>query len=189
MPKPTEAYLLDVVEVDKARRVRCQAEGCGHAVYARIHVMLVDGKFLVLGGDCFQRLFGKVLPEAKSYYGGSANAPTVLTEEMRALLNSNTAEFIERLERRRLQIEEELAQREAVQQAKQHESTMPMTSGDRSASTLGLSSAMPEARERLRRQFPGVDLSSAGWSGLVLQEARAVLRERIARNSQMSDTE
>lgn len=183
MHQQTEAYLLDVVEVDKARRVRCQADGCGHAVYARIHVVLDHGKFLVLGGDCFQRLFGVVLQGAKSYYGGSANTPTVLTEEMRALLNSNTAEFIERLEQRRLQIEAELAQRQAAQQSSQRESSLHVTSGDRLASVLGLSDAMPEARERLRKQFPGIDLSSVGWSSLVLLEARAVLRERLERNS------
>jgi hypothetical protein len=148
-------------------------------VYARIHVVLVDGKFLVLGGDCFQRLFGAPLQGAKSYYGGSANMPTILTEEMRALLTSNTAEFIERLEQRRLQIEAEVAQRQAAQKAPHRHLTAPVASGDRLASTLGLSSAMPEARERLRRQFPGIDLNSSGWSGLVLQEARTVLRERI----------
>lgn len=69
MGEVKSAYLLDVVEVDRDRRVRCQAEGCGHSVYARIHLVLVDGQFQVLGGNCLQRLYGRVLQGAKSYYG------------------------------------------------------------------------------------------------------------------------
>lgn len=105
MGEDKRAYLLDVVEVDHDKRVRCQAQGCGHSVYARIHVILVDGQFQVLGGSCFQRLYGRVLEGAKSYYGGSIGSPTRLDDEMRLLLASNTAEFIERLEVKRLEFE------------------------------------------------------------------------------------
>lgn len=108
------AYLLDVVEVDKSRRVRCQAPGCGHAVYARIHVVLDGARFVVLGGDCFQRLYGTSIGAGPSYYGGSAQAPTTLSEAMRALLESNTAEFVAQLELRRLQWEAEAAARSAA---------------------------------------------------------------------------
>ncbi|WP_308921826.1 hypothetical protein [Janthinobacterium sp. J1-1] len=110
--QPAKAYLIDVVEVDKSKRIRCQAESCGHAVYARIHVVLDSGKFVVLGGSCFQRLYGMALQNAESHYGGSASYPTQLTEEMRALLTSNTVEFVELLEQRRQQLEAEAAKRE-----------------------------------------------------------------------------
>ena len=116
MGEDRRAYLLDVVEVDHDKRVRCQADGCGHSVYARIHVVLVDGQFQVLGGSCFQRLYGRVLEGAKSYYGGSTGSPTRLDDEMRLLLASNTAEFIERLEARRLELEAEAASRRALVQ-------------------------------------------------------------------------
>lgn len=109
MRQDKSAYLLDIVEVDKAKRVRCQADGCGHSVYARIHVVLVDGVFQVLGGDCFQRLYGEFLAGATSFYGGSTSSPTRLDDEMRRLLESNTAEFIERLEDRRLELEAQAA--------------------------------------------------------------------------------
>ena len=45
MGEETSAYLLDIAEVDRDKRIRCQAEGCGHSVYARIHILLVDGRF------------------------------------------------------------------------------------------------------------------------------------------------
>jgi hypothetical protein len=107
----SSAYLLAVVEIDKSKRIRCQAKGCGHAVYARIHVVLDSGQFVVLGGDCFLRLYGSTLRGAKSYYGGTANAPTTLSDEMRLLLDSNTSEFVERLEQRREQMEMEAESR------------------------------------------------------------------------------
>lgn len=105
MEQTKPAYLLEIVEVPKAKRIRCHAEGCGHSVYARIHVVLVDGAFQVLGGDCFQRLYGYALSGATSYYGGTVGSPTRLNEEMRMLLETNTAEFIQRLEARRLEME------------------------------------------------------------------------------------
>lgn len=128
MENPIQPYLVDVVAVDKAKRIRCQAEGCGHGVYARIHVVLDRGKFVVLGGDCFQRLYGMTLQGTTSYYGGSASSPTQLTEKMRTLLTSNTAEFVEALEHRRQQIEAEAAQslaRQAHQAAQGHAVAQP----------------------------------------------------------------
>lgn len=108
------AYLVDVVEVNKAKRVRCQAQGCGHSVYARIHVVLDMGRFVVLGGDCFQRLYGDSLGGTNSFYGGSASAPTKLSDEMRQLLDSNTAEFVEKLEQHRQEMEAEAAKHKAL---------------------------------------------------------------------------
>lgn len=43
-PSPPAAELLAIVEVDKADRVVCQADGCGHSVYRRIHVVRHDGR-------------------------------------------------------------------------------------------------------------------------------------------------
>jgi hypothetical protein len=125
MGEDKRAYLLDVVEVDHDKRVRCQAEGCGHSVYARIHVVLVDGQFQVLGGSCFQRLYGRALEGVKSYYGGSAGSPTRLNDEMRLLLATNTAEFIERLEARRLELEAEAATKRALVQNRADQSAAP----------------------------------------------------------------
>lgn len=93
------------MEVDRDKRIRCQSEECGHSVYSRIHILLVDGRFQVLGGSCFQRLFGRDLQDAESYYGGPVGSPTRLDDEMRLLLTTNTAEFIGSLEAKRLELE------------------------------------------------------------------------------------
>jgi len=183
--EPTSAvYLVDVVEVDKENRILCQADGCGHSVYAAIHIVLQDGKFTVLGGDCFKRLFGASLQGGSSYYGGSIQSPTILTEEMRELLATNTVGFIEQLELHRQELE---AQASEVKQgigatqaaARRHRATQhrPIASGP---SEPGFSSAMAEAKKKLRRIHPGVNLDSAGWSGLVKIEARQILRDRMA---------
>jgi hypothetical protein len=55
---PPGPYLLAVVEVDREARILCQAEGCGHSVFKRIHVVLEGTEFKVFGAQCYQRLFG-----------------------------------------------------------------------------------------------------------------------------------
>lgn len=47
----TEFRLLAVVEVPQADRVVCQAPGCKHPVYKRIHVVQKDGQLTVLGSE------------------------------------------------------------------------------------------------------------------------------------------
>ena len=111
---PTEAYLLAVVEVDKADRILCQAEGCGHSVYKRIHVVLAGLEFKVLGSQCYERLYGQALSARLPQYGSGTGR--LLTGEERQVLVENTANFIERLETERVELER-LA---ALQAARQH---------------------------------------------------------------------
>lgn len=109
------AYLLSVVEVSQANRIRCQADGCGHSVFKRIHVVLVDGKFQVLGSQCFAKLYGGMgTSVAVPYYGGTGARP--LTDDERAILVENTARFIEQLENERIEFERVAAIREAERQ-------------------------------------------------------------------------
>lgn len=175
MSEAKSAYLLDVVEVDRGRRVRCGAEGCGHSVYARIHILLVDGRFQVLGGNCFQRLYGRVLQDAKSYYGGSVGAPTRLDDDMRLLLATNTAEFVERLEARRLELEalaetrRALVQNKADRPAVREEVTPAATGGE--GTSPGQRSPLGETRlHPARFVYVFNDPSAAAYEG------RAVLR-------------
>ena len=169
-------FLLDVVEVDKADRVRCQAEGCGHSVYARIHVVLDDGHFLVLGGDCFERIYKGCVTEA-SYYGGTAAAPRRLDGEMRALLEANTVRFVEKLEERRAQIQAELENQRA------RDRVLAPTGKSKPARTMrieempGYAKALEHARHRLRKRSPEIDWSLSGWAGVVAAEARAIMFE------------
>jgi hypothetical protein len=115
------AYLLTIVEVDKSDRVQCQAEGCGHSVYKRIHVVLVGLEFKVLGSECYQRLYGHADPAAATPQYGTG-AGRLLTAEERRSLVENTARFIEALEAERLELERhaalEAARREQVEIAR-----------------------------------------------------------------------
>jgi len=84
--------LLAIVEVGEDARVRCQAEGCGHPVHKRIHVVRHGDTLQVLGSSCFSKLFGgKGSPTPR--YGGSSGR--VLTPEERELLLTNTAQLLE----------------------------------------------------------------------------------------------
>lgn len=110
----TGAYLLAIVEVDKADRIQCQAEGCGHSVYKRIHVVLAGLEFKVLGSQCYERLYGQASAAAPQYGSGTGR---LLTAEERLVLVENTAAFIEALEAERVELE----RRAAAQAARQRE--------------------------------------------------------------------
>jgi hypothetical protein len=93
----TVASLLTIVEVDKHDRVQCQAEGCGHSVYKRIHIVLAGLKFKVLGSQCYQKLYGHIGTAAATPQYGSGTG-RLLTAAERLVLVENTAKFIEALE-------------------------------------------------------------------------------------------
>jgi hypothetical protein len=90
----TEFRLLAVVEVPQTDRVVCQAPGCKHPVYKRIHVVQKDGQLTVLGSECFKKLFGEG-HSAPSYGTGEGR---LLTPEERQLLVENTARLIAQFE-------------------------------------------------------------------------------------------
>lgn len=100
----TDVFLVAIVEVDKVDRIICQASGCGHGVYRRIHIVLVDGHFTLLGSDCFQRVYGAAKKIFRPFY--QWNEGRHLTDEERQRLIQNTVEFIEQLEAERLQHEQ-----------------------------------------------------------------------------------
>ncbi len=107
-----DIFLVAIVEVDKADRIICQAQGCGHGVYRRIHVVLVDKQFTLLGCDCFQRLYGVGKKAYTPYYHWSDGRR--LTDEERLQLVENTTEFIEQLEAERLQLEQDVIKLQAA---------------------------------------------------------------------------
>lgn len=115
------AYLLAVVEVDKADRIQCQAEGCGHSVYKHIHVVLAGLGFKVLGSQCYERLYGRATHTGDAPQYGTTTGRR-LTPEERLVLVENTAAFIEALEAERVELERlaalEAAQRRANESAR-----------------------------------------------------------------------
>lgn len=110
------AYLLTVVEVAKVDRIQCQAEGCRHSVYKRIHVVLAGLEFKVLGSQCYERLYGQAsLAGQAPQYGTGTGTGRLLTPEERLVLVENTAAFIEALEAKRVELERRTALKAAQQ--------------------------------------------------------------------------
>lgn len=110
----TVAALLTVVEVPKENRVLCGAEGCGHTVYRRIHVVQDGATLKVLGSDCFKRLYGQLDPGGSMPRYGSSEG-RALTDAERAMLVDNTQRFIDQLEAERLQLVQQALDRRAVE--------------------------------------------------------------------------
>lgn len=170
--------LLAVVEVDRADRVQCQAPGCGHAVYKRIHVVLDGGVVSVDGSDCFGRLFAERMPGAAPRYGSSEGR--LLTVDERAMLVTNTARLVEQFELERLEAletqrlrreqQEQVAHAEADRLAKSRRLAEPR----RLPSDTEIASVEREAKRIVREKFQ-VDPDAPGWRGLVVMEAHKLL--------------
>lgn len=91
------ASLLRVVEVDRDERIRCQAPGCVKTVHKRIHVVQDGDRIVVVGSDCWGRLYAGVPgTNVTARYGVTRGRK--LTAEERALLLENTLAFVARME-------------------------------------------------------------------------------------------
>ncbi len=175
----TAPDLLAIVEVDATERVVCQAEGCGHGVYRRIHVVRCeDDRVRVYGSDCFGRLFHGLMPEARPRYGGDGRT---LTPEERAMLAANTERLIAHfetahqaeLERVRLSVEEQ----RRVERASVERTAAARREAERRRPPTPAELATVEAHAKvIVRQKYGVENPDApGWRGLVLMHARELL--------------
>lgn len=91
-----QARLRAVVAVDKKDRALCQQPGCGHSVYAAVHVVEEDGRLLVLGSTCFVKRYGSPHALGQVQYGGGGRRK--LTEEEREMLLQNTAMLLAHFE-------------------------------------------------------------------------------------------
>lgn len=179
--------LLAVVEVLHDERVRCAAEGCGHSVYRRIHLVRTEGTTKVYGSDCFARLFGSTpAGQAAPRYGTTTGRS--LTPEERALLTENTERLIEQFEQEHLARIAEAERRRALLESRQHVQA-PVLTGQPPRAHQPAVSALPriptpaqraqaeaEARRSLGQQFPGVNLDLPGFKGLVRMEIDKILR-------------
>lgn len=189
----SDAELIAVVEVDRADRVQCQASGCGHGVYRRIHVVRQGAALGVYGSDCFGRLFAHLEKETPRYGGGAGRE---LTPEERRLLVENTARLIALFEVEHQQALEEARQRAEKQRedkerlaaepaAKQQElfdqqvRGRPATVNDKllrrgPPTPQELASVETRAKDIVRAKFD-VDPNAPGWRGLVVAESWKLL--------------
>lgn len=170
--------LLAIVGVEKDDRVVCQAPGCGHGVYRRIHVVrLDDGHLGVYGSDCFERLFSHLVRRSPQYGSGEGRD---LTPEERLMLAENTERLIARFE------DEHQALLEQARLRQEHEDKVERATRERLErqraqverrrlpSPAELARVEPEAKARVRENF-SVDPDAPGWRGLVLLEAMKLL--------------
>ena len=187
----TVPVLLAVVEVPYDERVRCAAEGCGHSVYRRVHLVRVSGSTNVYGSDCFMRLFGSTpTGQAVPRYGNATGRS--LTPEERALLVENTDRLIEQfeqehqaqiaeVERRREQIDSRQAYRTPASMPQQQRSSIPPARSPPPIPTpTQRAEAEIQARRALAERFPGVNLDLPGFKGLVGIEIDKILRVNAA---------
>ena len=167
--------LVAVVEVDKADRVMCQAPGCGHAVYKRIHVVRLDGKVGVYGSDCFGKLFAHLLPNATPRYGTGEGRE--LTPEERRMLQENTERLLAQFEVEHQQALE-LARLRREQQAKVERAAAERAESARREAerrrppTLEQLAPFEREAKRMVCERYGVDPELPGWRGLVLKFQR-----------------
>jgi len=170
--------LLAVVGVEKDDRVVCQAPGCGHGVYRRIHVVrLDDGQLKVYGSDCFERLFGHLIRKSPQYGGGEGRD---LTPEERHMLAENTERLIARFEDERRALLEQARlrqeQQDKVERATREHLDRQRAEAERRRppSPAEIASVELEAKAKVRERY-GVDPDAPGWRGLVLLEAKKLL--------------
>jgi hypothetical protein len=138
--------LLAIVGVPPEERVLCGQPGCGHSVYAEIHVVQDGGRLLVLGSTCFAKRYGSAKALGQANYGSGGGRQ--LTPEERLLLVENTAELLAQFERERQRaVELARAQVEATRSAPQprldRPQSFPSTPFQWSASPRGASANKP----------------------------------------------
>jgi hypothetical protein len=172
------AELLAIVEVGRADRVSCQAEGCGHGVYKRIHVVRHDGKVGVYGSDCFDKLFGFLLPNAKPRYGGGDGRE--LTPDERLMLVENTERLLAQFETEHQQLLEAARlrreQQEKVERAAAERAEKARLEAERRRPPTEAELSPYEAEaKRMVRDKHGVDPNAPGWKGLVITFQRQLL--------------
>lgn len=188
--------LLAVVEVDRDDRVICQASGCGHSIYKRIHVVRESGRITVIGSECFKRLYGGLpnVPQAPMFGTGEGRR---LSAAERAVLLENTAALVAALEAEHLEAEKakEAAHLEAERETQRLAATRRLLQlrgrgaygRSRVPPVIDILAAVPtpelervraEAKAIVQAENPGVNVDAPGWTGLVESEMRKLVRRR-----------
>lgn len=188
-----DSILLAIIEVAQSDRIVCQAEGCGHSVFKRIHVVRVAGSIKVFGSACFERLFSS-RGQSFSVPAFGSTSGRRLTAEERLLLLQNTEALITALEAEhnhqiflvQKKEQDRIAaleqQRFAPDRRKHYFRSYNTTRGSHNSDGMVYSGdkwdvAVRAAKLKMQSEHPGVDLGAPGFSGLVLIEARKLFRK------------
>ena len=201
--RPTHPWTLaEIVEVDRANRVQCQCNGCGQAVFKRVHLIVwEDGRIECWGSECFKRELGLGKAVGSLYGSGGGRR---LTPEEREMLIHNRERLIAWFKadhQRRLLEERERAEakRRAADEAARRTEEETRLALERVASDFA---AYRPATVRLARltdyrvrdpiyqrakqvvenrwRAEGVDPSLPGWVGLVEREVTEEYERRLA---------
>ncbi len=166
--------LLGVFEAPKDKRVRCQAPGCHHTVYKRIHVVQEGHCLKVYGSQCFKKIFeGHPILRSQPSYTGSTPGRT-LTDEERRMLIENTEQFIAYVEQL-YKADLEDKQRKAEALKLRSSAVLPPTPQTYQSEFTRYGQFNSEegllklAKENVRKYLQ-VDPELAGWVGLVAYE-------------------
>jgi hypothetical protein len=171
------AQLLAVVEVPHDDRVRCQAAGCNHSVFRRIHVVREDSVVRVYGSECFKKLFVG-LPVASSTPRYTSPEGRRLTDDERRLLIENTERLVQQFES---EYQAELARKAALVAVRSTPTQTtpappPPPQPPTVVSAAARQAAEAHAKQIVRSKY-GVNPELPGWHGLVLMEMERLLRE------------
>lgn len=112
------AKLLAIIEVSPSEKVRCGRPGCKHTVYKAVHVVRDAGQLMVLGSTCFAKRYGGAKALGPAQHWGAAGK--VLTQEERALLDSNTEALLQGFAVQEEQIRQEAAAKLKALQERLH---------------------------------------------------------------------
>lgn len=115
------ARLLAIVAVSPSRKVACQNPGCGHGVYAAIHVVEENGQLLVMGSTCYAKRYGGAQALGVPAYSAGGGNGKLLTEAEREALVNNTQSLLDafKAEHDRVMTQAEARLRESVQRIAQ----------------------------------------------------------------------
>lgn len=94
------ARLRAIVSVPETSRVQCQESGCGHPIYAAVHIVEEAGQLLILGSTCFAKRYGSVDGLGAAGYGSGSGRR--LTDAERQLLLENTQALLEQFRQEEL---------------------------------------------------------------------------------------
>lgn len=95
-PPPTPRWeFLTIISVAHSDRVQCQCKGCGHTIYANIHMVRTpDGDIQCWGSTCFARESGQIAFATAPLYPSLGGRK--LTDDERAMLLGNREVLIAR---------------------------------------------------------------------------------------------
>lgn len=118
--------LLAIIVVDPTRKVQCQCKGCGHGIYAAIHmVQLPDEEIQCWGSDCYAREAGLAgVSVMKPLYSGAGGHK--LTDQEREWLDNNRIRLITEFKAQHDELlrRQEEALRQATEFKAQHDESL-----------------------------------------------------------------